>query len=89
MAQTPKELVCFLTMEPFSSSNAMPSDYPRDGTSFETRQWTQSQNPMPMFDSAISVDMYGQDWVDPLGALDFSNFAQSGSSDSTFGFGLF
>lgn len=35
------------------------------------------------------MDLSEQDWWDPLGALDFSNFAQAGSADSTTGFGFY
>ncbi|KAJ4385519.1 hypothetical protein N0V93_009948 [Gnomoniopsis smithogilvyi] len=38
----------------------------------------------------FSVDMDDQDWLfDPLGALDFSNFAQAGSAESSMGFSFY
>ena len=43
---------------------------------------------MPEYTNAL-IDLSEQDWWDPLGALDFSNFAQAGSADSTTGFGFY
>lgn len=40
-------------------------------------------------EASTFMNMSEQDWWDPLGALDFSNFAQAGSADSTTGFGFY
>lgn len=40
-------------------------------------------------DSNACTDLSEQEWWDPLGALDFSNFAQAGSADSTTGFAFY
>lgn len=38
----------------------------------------------------ITMGWYDQDWLlDPLSALDFSNFAQAGTSDSARGFNFY
>lgn len=38
-------------------------------------------------DGEFLMDLNDQSWLlDPLGALDFSNFAQAGSSESAMGF---
>lgn len=40
-------------------------------------------------DSNTFTDLSEQEWWDPLSALDFSNFAQAGSADSTAGFAFY
>jgi hypothetical protein len=52
-----------------------------------TAQFTSAQTPMPVSEMLPTVDMYSHEWFDPLGPLDFSNFAQIGMTDSTLGFG--
>ncbi|KUI55879.1 hypothetical protein VP1G_03256 [Cytospora mali] len=37
----------------------------------------------------VFMGISGQDWLDPLSALDFSNFAQADSADSAMGFGFY
>ncbi|ETS77722.1 hypothetical protein PFICI_09784 [Pestalotiopsis fici W106-1] len=53
-----------------------------------TAQFTPTQTPMPVSDMLPAMDIYSQEWFDPLGPLDFSNFAQIGLTDSTLGFGF-
>lgn len=41
-------------------------------------------------DSDFTMDINDPGWLfDPLGALDFSNFAQAGSADSSMGFSFY
>lgn len=54
--------------------------------------WNPGMTTAPYFmpeDTNTFIDLSEQDWWDPLGALDFSNFAQAGSADSTTGFGFY
>ncbi|KAK6222014.1 hypothetical protein LQW54_001237 [Pestalotiopsis sp. IQ-011] len=50
-------------------------------------QFTPGQTPMPLSEM-LPGDIYSQEWFDPLGPLDFSNFAQVGTTDSAFEFGF-
>lgn len=50
---------------------------------------TSSSYVVPGNPNLFMDDMSGQDWLDPLSALDFSNFAQAGSADSAMDFGFF
>lgn len=54
--------------------------------------WNPGATTTPYFmpeETNTFIDLSEQDWWDPLGALDFCNFAQAGSADSTTGFGFY
>jgi hypothetical protein len=67
------------------------TDDVRARTPFDAQPWKQSLDQMFAPDGASSIDTYGQgqEWFDPMGVLDFSNFTQFGSTDTPFEFSFY
>lgn len=57
----------------------------------QTAYISNSTNQADLEMTRISLGMpdIQEQWLDPLNALDFSNFAQAGTSDSAIGFGFY
>ncbi|ETS78540.1 hypothetical protein PFICI_10602 [Pestalotiopsis fici W106-1] len=74
---------------PAGLSQVFMTDDVRARTPFESQSWRQSLDQTFVPDGASSMDTYGQEWFDPMGVLDFSNFTQFGSTDTPFEFSFY
>lgn len=82
------------TLGPFTNlaGSQLPTmDDFRARTPFDLQQqWKQGQDAVLMPDGATStIETFGQEWFDPMGVLDFSNFSQFGSTDTPFEFSFY